>query len=126
MARDIFPRFDLAILVKADLATRKARLALRSVPSRIDSRSIESHQRFLAAYRLVFKRHRRRIVIDTSHVEIEDAVDVALQHIIDTAGYRHVLPRERGSEVLVSTEVSGPSAHSDALISSTFEKPWFP
>ncbi|MEH2500349.1 thymidylate kinase [Bradyrhizobium sp. AZCC 1678] len=111
--RDIFPRFNLAILVKADLATRKARLAQRNAPSRIDRRSIESHHRFLAAYRLVFRRHRRRIIIDTSRVGIDEAVDVALQHILDVAGYR---PVQAGSEVLVSAAVSRPLVHLDALI----------
>jgi len=125
-ARDIFPRFNLAILVKADLATRKTRLAQRNAPSCIDSRSIESHRRFLAAYRLVFRRHRRRIVIDTSRVGIEDAADVALQHILDTAGYRPVQAKGRGSEVPVSVDVSSPLVHSDALMNSIFEKPWFP
>lgn len=125
-ARDIFPKFNLAILVKADLATRKARLARRDAPSRIDCRSIESHHRFLAAYRLVFRRHRRRIVIDTSRVGIEVAVDVALQHILDAAGYCPVQAKGRDSGVLVSAEVSRPPAHSDALISSIFEKARFP
>jgi dTMP kinase len=85
-ARRFFPSFDLAILVVADLKTRSARLAQRKNPSEIDRRSIDAHHRFLAAYRTVFRRHANRLIIDTSKVGIDAAVELSLARAMDTVG----------------------------------------
>jgi hypothetical protein len=87
-ASGIFPSFDLAILILADRKTRSMRLAERESPSEIDRLSIESHYRFLAAYRAVFRRHATRLVIDTSKAGVDAALERALQRVIDIARLR--------------------------------------
>jgi thymidylate kinase len=74
----LFPTFDLAILLTASLQTRRTRMACRPNPSRIDDLSIQSHFRFLAAYRLVFRRHANRLLIDTSRCTANETLEIAL------------------------------------------------
>jgi dTMP kinase len=88
--RHLFPSFDLAILVIADLKTRSARMAERETPSEIDRRSIDAHHRFLAAYRAVFRRHSNRLVIDTSKVDINAALELALARTMEAAGQKAI------------------------------------
>ncbi|WP_316169874.1 hypothetical protein [Bradyrhizobium sp. SZCCHNS2017] len=99
-ASRLFPGFDLAILVTADRPTRTMRMSLRRRPSRIDSRAIESHYRFLAAYRVLFRRHANRVAIDTSKVCVESAVEIALQQVLSCPGYRSIALSMRATQVV--------------------------
>jgi len=114
-ARWLFPTFDVAILVTADLATRKARLSLRERPSPIDSRALESHYRFLAAYRLLFRRHRRRVAIDTSKVSVAASLQISLEQVLAAAEHPAIATGSRLALIVPGAAI--------ALSQSVLERP---
>jgi thymidylate kinase len=84
----LFPSFDLAVLVFANLATRSARLIERSGPSEIDRCSIDSHYRFLAGYRMIFRRHQQRLLLNTTTLSQEAALASVVERVMYVANLK--------------------------------------